>query len=181
MTTENKPQENSKEEQTKKETISEKIKKKIDPKTKKIEELEKELSEAKSDYLRTFADFDNYRKRKEKETQEIKERAIINFVLDLLPAIDNFEMSLKMTDNKEMFIKGVEMIHTNLLDILKENHFQEYIPSEGEEFDPIKHEPILIEDKTKEPGRVLAIIKKGYLYKEKIVRPARVQIAKQEE
>lgn len=167
--------------ETKKESMVEKVKSKIENKTSRIAELEKQLEESKSEYLRTYADFDNYRKRKEVETLEIKDRAVINFVLELLPSIDNFEMSLKMTDNKEMFIKGVEMIHANLIDTLKEHKFEEYMPKEGEEFNPHKHDPILIEDKTKEPGRVLAVIKKGYLYKSKIIRPARVQVVKQEE
>lgn len=181
MTKENKIEDNPKQQEEQKESIGQKLKNKLDPKIKKIEELEKQLSEAKSDYLRTYADFDNYRKRKEKEMLEIKDKAIVNFVLELLPAIDNFEMSLKMTDNKEMFIKGVEMINTNLKDTLKEHQFIEYIPKEGEDFNPHKHDPILIEDKTKQPGKVLAIIKKGYLYKSTIIRPARVQIAKEEE
>lgn len=181
MKEENKIEENLNLEKENKENIGQKLKNKLDPKAKKIEELEKELSQLKSDYLRVYADFDNFRKRKEKEMLEIKDKAIINFVLELLPAIDNFEMSLKMTDNKEMFIKGVEMINNNLKDILKEHQFIEYIPKEGEDFNPHKHDPILIEDKTKEPGKVLATVKKGYLYKNIIIRPAKVHVVKEEE
>lgn len=144
-----------------------------------IGELRAEFEGLKNDYLRKVADFDNFRKRKEKEMSEARERAIVNFVLDILPSIDNFEMSLKMTDNREMFIKGVEMIHKNLIDTLKENHFDEYVPEVGEVFDPYKHEPVLIENKEAVPGKILGVLQKGYLHKDSVVRPARVQVAKE--
>lgn len=150
-------------------------------KNEKIKELEKQVEELKSDYLRSRADFDNFRKRKEKELIEARERSVVDFVMDILPSIDNFEMSLKMTENKEMFIKGVEMIHGNLISTLKDNHFVEFEPSISENFDPYKHDPILIEDQTKESGKVLGVLKKGYMYKDKVIRPARVEVVKSTE
>ena len=86
-----------------------------------------------------------------------------------------------MTNNPEMFIKGVEMINKNLKDTLKEHHFEEFEPQTGEDFDPYLHEPILIEDKSKESGKIITTLKKGYKHKEKIIRPARVQVVKDEE
>lgn len=166
MTKEQKKEQNSTEEQN--------------PQELKIAELETQIEELKNDYIRTRADFENYRKRKEKELFETREKAIIDFVLDILPSIDNFEMSLKMTDNKEMFIKGVEMIHKNLLDTLKEHHFVEFEPKIDEKFDPYQHDPVLIEDNSKKSGKVLGILKKGYKHKENIIRPARVQVKKEE-
>ena len=160
-----------------KEKVIKKVKK--DSKTTKIQKLEKLNEELKNDYLRTRADFDNYRKRKEKEIIQAREKGMINFVLDLLPAIDNFEMSLKMTDNKEMFIKGVEMIHKNMLDTLKENKVEDFSPKTTDKFDPYLHDPILIEDQTKTPGEIITILKKGYKFKDTIIRPARVQIVKE--
>lgn len=149
---------------------------------KRIEELEKENEELKNDYLRARADFDNFRKRKEKEIIEVRDNAIANMAQDLLPAIDNFEMSLKMTDNREMFIKGVEMIHKNLLDTLKSHNIEEFhVDIEKDEFDPYMHEPLMIEDETKEPGKIVNVLSKGYKHKEKIIRPARVQIVKEKE
>lgn len=147
----------------------------------KIKLLEKELIETKNDYFRARADYENFRKRKEVELAETKDRVIINFVEDLLPSIENFEMSLKMTDNKEMFIKGVEMIHKNLTETLKSHKFESFEPKIGEEFNPYHHEAILIEDKTQKPNLVLSVIKKGYKHKDKIVKPAKVTIAKEEE
>lgn len=172
------------------ESIKEKVQKatekvakatKKDSKPSEIEELKKQLEEAKNDFLRARADFENYRKRTEQEKLETRDKAIISFVESILPSIDNFEMSLKMTDNKDMFIKGVEMIHKNLIDTLKEHHITEFETKIGEEFNLTAHEPILIEDHSKEPGKVLAVIQKGYKHKEKIIRPARVQIAKPKE
>ncbi len=145
----------------------------------KIKELQNKLNEAKNDYLRVLADFENFRTRNQKELIETRDRVIADFVLDLLPSIDNFEMSLKMTDNKEMFIKGVEMIHQNLIDTLKKHHFEDFEPKIGENFDPYQHEPLLIEDENKKPGEVVGVLKKGFKHKNKIIRPARVQVVKE--
>jgi len=136
--------------------------------------------ELKLDILRARADFDNYRKRKEEEIASARERGVISFVEDLLPAIDNFEMSLKMTDNTDMFIKGVEMIHGNLIDILKSNKFDEFSVKSGSDFDANEHDPILVEHDKIKPGKVVATIKKGYKKSGKIIRPARVQVVKEE-
>lgn len=144
-----------------------------------ITTLEEELEQQKGDYLRLLADFENFRKRNEKEKQEVRDKAIIDFVGSLLPAIDNFEMSLKMTQNPEMFVKGVEMIHRNLLETLREHHFEEFEPQLGEEFDPYLHDPITVE-KEGNPGEVLGVVKKGFKKGDLIVRPARVEIKKEE-
>jgi len=154
---------------------------KKETKLSKVDELKKDLDEAKNNYLRTLADFENFRTRNQKELFETRDRAVIDFVMDLLPAIDNFEMSLKMSDNKEMFIKGVEMIHKNLIDTLKEHHFEGFEPKLGENFDPYVHEPLLIEDNSKKAGQIVGIIKKGFKHKDKIIRPARVQVVKDKE
>jgi molecular chaperone GrpE len=161
--------------------VTSKNKKETKSDSEKIQELEKQVAELKNDYLRSVADFDNYRKRVEVEKVEIRDKAITSFVNDILPSIDNFEMSLKMTGNTDMFIKGVEMIHKNLNDTLKEHKFEEFSAKENEDFDANKHEPILIEDDSKEPGKVLAVLQKGYMRNGKIVRPVKVQIAKPKE
>ena len=144
----------------------------------KIEELKTHIRELQNDFLRSRADYDNFKKRVEKEKAEIRDKTIINFVLDILPAIDNFEMSLKMTENKEMFVKGVEMIHKNLIDTLKEHKIEGFDALEGDLFDSNLHDPILIEDNTKEANKVICSIKKGFKHKENVIRPARVQVPK---
>jgi len=144
----------------------------------KIKLLEKELEEVKNEYLRARADFENFRRRKDVEIIEAKDRVIVNFVEDLLPSIENFEMSLKMTENKEMFVKGVEMIHKNLSETLKLHKFESFEPKIGEEYNPYSHEAILIEDKTQKPNLVISVMKKGYKHKGKIIKPAKVTIVK---
>lgn len=144
----------------------------------KTKELEKQVAELKNDYLRSRADYENFRKRVEKEKLEIRDRAIVDFVLDILPAIDNFEMSLKMSDNQEMFIKGVEMIHKNLMDTLSEHHFEEFSASEGDVFDPDLHDPIPLEDKSGDSSKIVGTVKKGFKHKEKVIRPAKVNVPK---
>ena len=147
----------------------------------KIKELEDQITDLKTEVLRARADFENYRKRMQKELTESRQKAINSFVIDILPSIDNFEMSLKMTDNREMFVKGVEMIHGNLLNTLKENHYESFTPKVGEEFDPHKHEPILIESDEHKPGTIVNVLQIGYKIKDNILRPARVQVAKEKE
>lgn len=176
----------------KKETLKEKVEKIVNSKKEekvekkeltceeKILKLEEEIKELKNEKLRSLAEFSNFRKRKEQELIDTKDRSVSNFVLDLLPSIDNFEMSLKMTDNPEMFIKGVQMIHNNLISTLKEHKIVEFLPKVGENFDPIKHDPIVVEDEKAEPGKVLSIIKKGFIHKNKILRPSRVNVKKEE-
>jgi molecular chaperone GrpE (heat shock protein) len=83
-----------------------------------------------------------------------------------------------MTDNKDMFIKGVEMIHANLLTTLKDHKFEDFAPRVGDNFDVKSHDPILIEDDSAEEGKVLAIIQKGFKRGDNIIRSARVQIKK---
>ncbi|MEC8339344.1 MAG: nucleotide exchange factor GrpE [Nanoarchaeota archaeon] len=172
-------------------TISEKVKnaaakvkdsiKKEKTAEEKIEELEEQLREAQGDFLRARADLENYKRRTQEELVLARDRAITSFVQDLLPSIDNFEMSLKMTDNKEMFIKGVEMIHGNLISTLKEHKIENFEPKVGDEYNPQEHEPMLIEDESAEEGKVLAVIQKGFKKGETIIRPAKVQMKKPRE
>ena len=169
--------------ETNKETIQELNEKENIEQQEKIlsqeEELKLQVQELKNDYLRVHADFENFRKRNQEEVIKAKERAISSFVQDLLPSIDNFEMSLKMTDNKEMFIKGVEMIHKNLLDILQNHSISMYEPQVGDMFDPIHHEPVLIEHDEHPSGTILGVLSKGYKLNNSILRPARVQVVRE--
>lgn len=146
-----------------------------------IEKLQQQLQEAQGDFLRARADLENYKRRTQEELTLARDRAITSFVLDILPAIDNFEMSLKMTDNKEMFIKGVEMIHSNLLSTLKEHKIEDFEPQVGDEYNPQEHEPMLIENEEAEEGKVLAVLQKGFKKGDSIIRPARVQMKKPKE
>ncbi len=176
MTKEEKTIQNKEEEKVEKPQINVK---KEEEQSEEKKTSEQELAELRDTYLRLRADFENYRKRKEEELVSAREKAIVRFVCDLLPSIDNFEMSLGMTENTKMFVRGVEMIHKNLIDTLKANHFSEYVPEIGEVFDPYRHDPVLIEAKgSEEAGKILGVLQKGFMHKDIVVRPARVQVAK---
>jgi molecular chaperone GrpE len=160
-----------------------KKKKEADKKASKNDEVKKlkeEISELKNEVLRARADFENFRKRNEQEKFEIRQRTIVDFAEQLIPTIENFEMSLIATDNKEMFIKGVQMIHENLLRLLEEHKITSFEPKIGEKFDPVLHEPILIEDnnETHKPGHILTVLKKGYKHNQLVIVPAKVQVKK---
>ena len=152
--------------------------KKISKKKKEVELLKEEIETLKKDKLLLLAEFQNFRRKKQEESLKIKEKAVIDFALDLLPSIDNFEMSLKMSDDKKMFILGVELIHKNIVQILKDNKIEEFYPTIGEKFNPHHHDPILIEDKSSKSGEVLKIVKKGYKFKDKIILPSKVEVVK---
>ena len=165
-----------------------KSKKEKEVKTKKvtkddiIKNLNAKILELENEVLRARADFENFRKRNEQEKWEIRDKSIIQFATNLLPTIENFEMSLMAVDNKEAFVKGVEMIHQNLLKLLEEHKIKSFEPKIGEKFDPVLHEPILIEDKdeTHKPGHILGVLKKGYKHRELVILPAKVSVKKED-
>ncbi len=145
-----------------------------------IENLNLEIKELKDDLLRARADFENFRKRNENEKELIKDKTIINVISEIIPCVENLESALQVTENNKIFIQGVEMILQNLLKVLEENKVKSFKPKEGDDFNPIQHEPLLVEDnenKHKE-GKVLKIVKKGYLHKNKVIMPAKVQVKK---
>ena len=146
-----------------------------------IENLKKEIEELKNENLLLRADFDNFRKRKEKETTNIRENSINNFIVEILPTIDMFELSLKQIEQENQFTKGVELIHKNLINILKQNNCTEFLAKTGETFDPTKHEPLLIESDKYDEGKIVDTLNKGYIRNQKILRAAKVYVSKKKE
>ncbi len=156
-----------------------KSKKGEDKLKKEIEELKAKLKEKENNYLFLLADFENYRKRVQKEIGEARDYGKISLIESLLPIIDNLEQSLKMKDsNPQLVIKGLEMILKNFLSTLEEHNVKFYEPKEEEDFDPIHHDPLLVEDENAPEGKVLAVINKGFKYKDKVIRPSKVKIKK---
>jgi molecular chaperone GrpE len=117
---------------------------------------------------RQQADFDNYRKRMEKEKQETIANANANLISDLLPTLDHFELSLK--HNKD---KGVQMIYDELNEILKNNGVK-IINTKGI-FNPRIHEAV-VSVNGEEDGKILEEIQKGYLLNEKLLRASKVKV-----
>ncbi|VUT25052.1 MAG: heat shock protein GrpE [Candidatus Methanolliviera sp. GoM_asphalt] len=147
----------------------------------KIEELTEELSKKEELYLRTLADFDNYRKRVERDKERVnaeRERAIL---LELLEAIDNFERALSSSSESsegENIEEGVQLIYNQLLRILERHGVTPY-ESVGEKFNPELHEAILAISTDKYPsGTITAEMQKGYKIGDEVLRVAKVQVAR---
>ena len=133
----------------------------------------KEEAEARA--LRVQADFDNFRRRSRKETEEAGKRANADLITTILPVLDNFERALKMMQ-ESADRDGVEMIFKQMQQVLENAGLQE-IEAEGAAFDPNIHQAVLqetVEDERK--GKVLMVMQKGYLLGDKLIRAAAVQV-----
>jgi molecular chaperone GrpE len=136
-------------------------------------------------YLRAMADLDNYRKRTAKEYLEKEGDANRNLVAKVLPVLDNLDRALssskEMCDRDESFRSfylGVQMIDQQIHKILEAEGLS-ILKSEGQPFDPIKHEAVLaVESREHQPDTVINEVEKGFLFRDKILRPARVTVSK---
>lgn len=140
--------------------------------------LEAELKEKSDRILRLQADFENFRRRTAKEKEELTAVITQNMLGDLLPLLDNFEraMAVEQTDG-EAFRKGVEMIFTQLREVLEKNGLEQ-IEAEGRPFDPNVHQAVMrVENPDVADGTVTQELQKGYRAKGRVIRPAMVQVA----
>ena len=127
-------------------------------------------------YLRLMADFQNYKKRVEKEKRDLYSYANENIMNDLLTVMDNFERALEH-DADENFKEGIEMIFKQLSDVLEKDGLAE-IPALGEEFDPNVHSAVMTEETEEyESGKVSGVMQKGYTLNGKVIRPSMVKVA----
>ena len=147
---------------------------------KKSAELEVKLAELNDQYLRKAADFENYRKRMNREKQELTEFANQNLLVDLLPVLDDFERATKSSETSKDFAslyEGIIMIQKQLASQLENKWGLKRFDSEGELFDPNRHEAIQME---KAAGIAETVVKedyvKGYLLKERVIRYAKVKV-----
>lgn len=158
-------------------------------KIKKLKEDLKACKEERQEYLdgwqRSKADFLNIKKRSSEEILEVRERAAENFILDLLPVLDSFDMAFKDKAAWEsapaQWRKGIEYIHTQILSLLETNQVRVLNPV-GEVFDPNMHysvSNIKVED-TNLDGKIVDVILKGYQIKDRIIRPAHVNVGTSE-
>jgi molecular chaperone GrpE len=145
-----------------------------------IEELRRERDALQDRLLRTAAEFDNYRKRMDKERRDLAEYAASEIVTQLLPIIDNFERALEAPSggDPESLRKGVELIHKQMLEVLRKRGVKT-IEALGADFDPNIHEAVIHEasDAHRE-GEVMQQLQRGYMLGERLLRPAMVKVAK---
>lgn len=145
-----------------------------------INQLKQDKEEVNQRMLRTQAEFENFKKRSRKEKEAERKYKAEALATELLPAIDNFERALQVevTDATESFVDGISMVYRQIKDALKENDVVE-IESVGKEFDPNLHHAVMqIEDEEKESNVVTEELQKGYMLKDKVIRPAMVKVNK---
>lgn len=140
-------------------------------------ELEAELNKARNDYIRLFAEYDNYRKRTAKEKTESYTNASAKFIENLLPVIDSFERSLECECTDENFKNGMSMIFNQLKEFLNKMNVKE-LEALGAEFNPNFHNAIQqMSDTDYASNHVCAVYQKGYIMGDKLIRPAMVAVA----
>ncbi len=146
---------------------------------KQVEELRTEKSDIYDKLLRKAADFDNYRKRTEKERREHQQYALADFVSELIHILDNFERAFAHSDEQSNpeYQKGVELIYRQLKDLMEKKGLRP-VQAEGKQFDPNVHEAIAREERDDLPDNtVLEELQKGYFFKDKLLRPALVKVS----
>lgn len=143
--------------------------------------MQAELQRTREQLLRTAADFDNYRKRSRRETQDAERRAREDVLRDLLPVFDNFERAAQHAETAteiKSLAEGVSMVMRIFLDTLSRLGV-ERVQAIGQPFDPALHEAVQqVETKDQPAGTVVAEIAPGYRMGERLVRPALVVVAK---
>lgn len=141
--------------------------------------LQAELDEQKDRYLRLQADYDNYRRRTQKEKTELSIQVLQDFILELLPVVDNFDRALMVEGGDEGSIKtGVEMVHRQFMTILEQNGLALIDTTNDAQFDPNFHQAVMREENTEKPdGTILQELQKGYQVKGKTIRPSMVKVS----
>jgi molecular chaperone GrpE len=128
-------------------------------------------------YVRAIADFENFRKRTEREKADFSRYATSAVLKDILPVLDNFDRALDHAAEGDDFHKGVLMIYKQLFDVLQ-RHGLKPIDESGVTFDPNIHEAVVREEDDSVPNHtVVAILQKGYFLHDRLLRPALVKVA----
>jgi molecular chaperone GrpE len=139
--------------------------------------LADENAQLKDRYLRTLADFENFRKRSDREKSDFFKYALANLLRDLLPVLDNFDRALDHAGDGDDFHRGVLLIYKQLFDTLTK-HGLKPIDEGNVPFDPKIHEAVIREDNPSVPsGTVTAVLQKGYFLHDRLLRPAMVKVA----
>jgi molecular chaperone GrpE len=145
-----------------------------------IQALGQEKAALQDRLLRTAAEFDNYRKRVERDRREQMDAMAADALIDLLPIIDDLERALQAptTGDADSFRTGVELIHRQMLDLLRKRGVKT-IQAVGADFDPRFHESVMSEVSSEHrEGEVLQELRRGYTLGDRLLRPAMVKVAK---
>ena len=143
------------------------------------EKLEEQTKKDLNDYMRLQADFDNFRRRTRENDAKAADIYKAETLKSFLPVLDNFELALalmKKDESGEAYIQGFELLQKQLVKIMTDYGISE-IEAAGQKFDPHFHEAVMmVESNDKEDETVLAVFQKGYMYKDTVLRPAKVQV-----
>ena len=143
-----------------------------------LDELRRERDSLQDRLLRTAAEFDNYRKRMDRERRDLAEYTAGEVMSELLPIVDNLERALQAADEEDPLRKGVELIHRQMLDVLRKRGVKP-IEALGADFDPNFHQAVIHEESaTHREGEVMEELQRGYLVGDRLLRPAMVKVAK---
>jgi len=141
-----------------------------------IGKLRREIADLRDRSMRTLADFDNFRKRSERERQEAKRYALLDPLRDVLTVVDNLERALSAEGSAEDLKRGVEMTLKGLRDLLRRYGVSE-VKAAGAAFDPAIHEAVLRqEDPAVEAPTVVEELQRGYMLHDRLLRPAMVKV-----
>ena len=144
-----------------------------------LETLTRERDENYDRFVRKAAEFDNYRRRVERERREQADRAVVSILEDLLSVVDDFDLALTVEagEGGAAYRKGVEMIHAKLQDLLRKQGVK-VIEALGTDFDPNLHEAVMQESSASHrDSEVIAVLRKGYTLNDRLLRPASVKVA----
>ena len=158
----------------------ESLKKQLQELTEKYEALEKQKAELNNKFLLLYSEFDNYKKRTNKEKLDLMSTASEKVIVNLLPIVDDFERAIKANENLsdvEVMKDGFNLIYNKLLNMLKRIDVTE-IEAKGEVFDTDLHEAVthFPTPNEEEKGKVIDVTEKGYKIKDKVIRYAKVVV-----
>ena len=144
---------------------------------KQLDENQAQTAEYKDGWQRAVADFQNYRKRVERENGEVYQNAVAGIIKRYLPILDDLERALQSRPDDRAWVEGIELIYRKLQAILEAESLKR-IEAEGQMFDPNLHEAISQEPaEGYESGQVIAIVQNGYMLGKRVIRPAMVRVA----
>lgn len=141
--------------------------------------MKEQVEESENKYLKLYAEFENFKRRNRQEAELNNKYKDQKFAENLLPVIDNLERALAIDGTDESFIalnKGVEMVYKNLVEIL-EKHDIKAIAAFDQPFDPNFHQAVMTEASDKESGIVIEEFQKGYILKDRVIRPTMVKVS----
>ncbi len=141
-----------------------------------LNEKDKKIEELTDSLKRLAAEFENYKKRVDREKAEFVKYAHADVIEKILPVLDSFELALKNTNNTEKLVEGVKMIYAQLYSVLEAEGLKP-IKAVGEKFDPYKHEVLMKGESDKPEGTILEEFQKGYVLNDRVIRHSKVKVS----